>query len=92
MLAALTVQFFPHPEPFTSFWIPYAQHQFEQVSHVLAAWQEDEGSAFNETEIRPRHGVVANTVRLFRNGAVGFIDWLDGQGRQLDLRSPEAFK
>jgi len=23
-------------------------------------------------------GVVANTLRLFRNGAVGFIDWLDG--------------
>jgi hypothetical protein len=22
-------------------------------------------------------GVVANTLRLFRNGAVGFIDWLD---------------
>jgi hypothetical protein len=24
-------------------------------------------------------GVVANTLNLFRNGAVGFIDWLDGQ-------------
>jgi phosphoribosyl 1,2-cyclic phosphodiesterase len=35
--AALTVQFFPHPEPFTSFWIPYAPHQFEQISHVVAA-------------------------------------------------------
>src|SRR6266576_2490443 len=23
-------------------------------------------------------GVVENTLRLFRNGAVGFIDWLDG--------------
>jgi hypothetical protein len=23
-------------------------------------------------------GVVANTLGLFRNGAVGFIDWLDG--------------
>jgi hypothetical protein len=23
-------------------------------------------------------GVVANTLDLFRNGAVGFIDWLDG--------------
>ena len=22
-------------------------------------------------------GVVANTLNLFRNGAVGFIDWLD---------------
>src|SRR5206468_7663952 len=26
---------------------------------------------------KPRQGVVANTLRLFRNGAVGFIDWLD---------------
>src|SRR5438309_9131291 len=25
---------------------------------------------------KPRQGVVANTLRLFRNGAVGFIDWL----------------
>ena len=23
-------------------------------------------------------GVVANTLNLLRNGAVGFIDWLDG--------------
>ena len=23
-------------------------------------------------------GVVANTLKLYRNGAVGFIDWLDG--------------
>jgi hypothetical protein len=23
-------------------------------------------------------GVVANTLDLYRNGAVGFIDWLDG--------------
>ena len=23
-------------------------------------------------------GVVANTLNSFRNGAVGFIDWLDG--------------
>ena len=23
-------------------------------------------------------GVVANTLKLLRNGAVGFIDWLDG--------------
>jgi hypothetical protein len=27
---------------------------------------------------KPRQGVVANTLNLFRNGAVGFIDWLDG--------------
>src|SRR5437764_14176118 len=25
---------------------------------------------------KPRQGVAANTLRLFRNGAVGFIDWL----------------
>jgi hypothetical protein len=31
---------------------------------------------------KPRQGVVANTLKLFRNGAVGFIDWLDGQTRQ----------
>ena len=24
-------------------------------------------------------GVVTNTVNLFRNGAVGFIDWLDDE-------------
>jgi hypothetical protein len=27
---------------------------------------------------KPRQGVVANTPNLHRNGAVGFIDWLDG--------------
>src|SRR5438046_10558852 len=26
---------------------------------------------------KPRQGVMANTLNLFRNGAVGFIDWLD---------------
>ncbi len=26
---------------------------------------------------KPRQGVVANTLRLYPNGAVGFIDWLD---------------
>ena len=46
----------------------------------------------NETEIS--HGRVSwqTYCSSLRNGAVGFIDWLDGQGRQLDLRSPEAFK
>ena len=28
-------------------------------------------------------GVVANTLNLFRNGAVGFIDWLDLSLREL---------
>jgi hypothetical protein len=27
---------------------------------------------------------VANTLNLFRNGAVGFIDWLDGLNSQID--------
>jgi hypothetical protein len=26
-----------------------------------------------------RQGAVANTLKLFRNGAVGFIDWLDAK-------------
>jgi hypothetical protein len=26
---------------------------------------------------KPRQGVVANTLNLFRNGAVGFIEWFD---------------
>jgi hypothetical protein len=25
---------------------------------------------------KPRQGVAANTLKLYRNGAVGFIDWL----------------
>src|SRR6266581_4143469 len=29
---------------------------------------------------KPRQGVVANTLKLHRNGAVGFIDWLDLNG------------
>ena len=29
-----------------------------------------------EKRDRPRHGIVANTLNSFRNGAVGFIDWL----------------
>jgi len=29
-------------------------------------------------ENKPRYGVVANSLDLFRNGAVGFTDWLDG--------------
>jgi hypothetical protein len=32
------------------------------------------GSARND---KPRQGVVANTLDSYRNGAVGFIDWLD---------------
>jgi hypothetical protein len=33
----------------------------------------------NEIEISDGQGVVANTLNLFPNGAVGFIDWLDAQ-------------
>jgi hypothetical protein len=35
-----------------------------------------------------RQGAVASTVDLFRDGAVGFIDWLDGKGvlRPIDVR------
>jgi hypothetical protein len=29
-------------------------------------------------------GAVANTLRFSRNGAVGFIDWLDGLGLKAD--------
>ena len=32
---------------------------------------------------KPRQGVVANTLRLFRSGAVGFIEWLE-----MDVISP----
>jgi hypothetical protein len=28
-------------------------------------------------------GVVANTLKLFRNGAVGFIVWLDAAGEMI---------
>jgi hypothetical protein len=28
---------------------------------------------------KPRQGVVASTVKLLRDGAIGFIDWLDGE-------------
>ena len=38
-------------------------------------------TSFNRTRVAGNRdeveGVVANTLNLFRNGAVGFIDWLD---------------
>ena len=37
---------------------------------------------------KPRQGVVAATLDLFRNGAVGFIDLLDGLS--LPYRSPQG--
>ena len=35
--------------------------------------------AYRERD-KPRQGVVASTLNLFRNGAVGFIDWLGDIG------------
>src|SRR5712691_4547512 len=35
---------------------------------------------------KPRQGVVANTLNLLRNGAVGFIDWLGLFGCQSLLK------
>src|SRR6266496_5735791 len=29
---------------------------------------------------KPRQGAVASSLELYRNGAVGFIDWLDADG------------
>jgi hypothetical protein len=54
-------------------------------------------TSFNRTRVARRldeiQGVVANTLELFCNGAVGFIDWLDvalelraRHGRRLTLR------
>jgi hypothetical protein len=36
-----------------------------------------EGCFAERKHHKPRQGVVANTLNFFRNGAVGFIDWLD---------------
>ena len=36
--------------------------------------------ASNEEEISHGPGAVANMLNSFRNGAVGFIDWLDAFG------------
>jgi hypothetical protein len=36
---------------------------------------------------KPRQGVVANTPKSHRNGAVGFIDWLDGCGLPCKLNA-----
>src|SRR5437016_1212412 len=38
---------------------------------------------------KPRQGVVANTLKLFCNGAVGFIDLLDACGFHGEMRFPE---
>ena len=38
-----------------------------------------------KAEIKPRRGVVANMLNAFRNGNVGFIDWLDGSGVNIEL-------
>jgi len=36
-----------------------------------------ESSSPNEKETSHEQGVVANTLKSFRNGAVRFIDWLE---------------
>jgi len=36
----------------------------------------------NEIKITHRQDVVANTLNLFRNWSVGFIDWLGSDGRK----------
>ena len=43
------------------------QHRLGGYSASLAAQRERD---------KPRKGVVANTLNVFRNGAVGFINWL----------------
>jgi hypothetical protein len=43
-----------------------------------ATWTESPKGVFvARKHHKPRQGGVANTLDLFRNGAVGFIDWLD---------------
>ena len=43
-----------------------------------ATWTGSPEGVFAERKHpKQRQGVVANTLNLFRNGAVGFIDWLD---------------
>ena len=41
---------------------------------------------------KPWQGVVANTLNLQRNGAVGFIDWLDRSlAQRIDIASPHVY-
>ena len=52
---------------------------WQSLNNNTAGVREREGvnrtrAAGNQDEVE---GVVANTLNLFRNGAVGFIDWLD---------------
>jgi hypothetical protein len=37
------------------------------------------------TRDKPRQGVLANTLKLHRNGALDFIDWLDVPSRVIAL-------
>ena len=39
--------------------------------------REDENRTREAGHLDEIQGVVANTLNLFRHGAVGFIDWLD---------------
>ena len=68
-------RFASHPLlPIRPYFIPRTLSDDRPVNAGVALPQR--GHRPNETEIKPRQGVVANTLDLFRNGAVGFIDWL----------------
>ena len=41
---------------------------------------------------KPRQGVVAITLNLFQNGAVGFIDWLDGSRESADNEKKDTLE
>jgi hypothetical protein len=43
---------------------------------IVSANQRAASFALNKATTKPRQGVVANTLDLFRNGAFGFIDLL----------------
>jgi len=46
-----------------------------------ATWTGSPKGVFAERKHhKPRQGVVTNTLKLYANGAVGFIVWLDRRG------------
>jgi hypothetical protein len=49
--------------------------------------REDENRTREAGHLDEIQGVVANTLKLLRNGAVGFIDWLDGWGLPCKLNA-----
>jgi len=42
---------------------------------------------YQRERVKPRQGVMASTLKLLRNGAVGFIDWLDCLGYEVMMTS-----